>query len=237
MPSSGTRWKAAFVMIMAAVAVWMVWASVQLIERRQGEDDAQRELVQSAEQIKAACGVDPAEVRRLLGVDACVKATEITERPPAEKGEPGPAGAQGPAGVQGEPGPRGPAGIAGPQGPRGPQGPAGVDGSSPACLLTANACTGATGPQGPRGATGEQGAQGERGATGATGEKGDQGETGAKGDTGERGAKGDAGTDGRGIASVTCDSQTPITFQWTWTDGTVGTATCGGATPPPNNRR
>lgn len=233
MRSSGTRWKTAFVLIMSGVAVWMLWASVQLVERRASEDIAQRELTSLAEQNRAACERDPVAAARVLGPGVCQTAKEITERPPAEKGDPGEPGARGPMGPPGEQGPRGPAGDAGPQGARGPTG---ADGSSPACLMTANACTGPSGARGPVGATGAAGDKGEQGDQGLTGERGAQGlqgATGAKGDTGERGAQGEAGADGRGLVSIECDSQTAITFRWTWTDGTVSTATCGGVDPPP----
>lgn len=240
MPSAGFRWKAAFLLFVALFGAFALWQILAKADAEVGEDIAQQELVTLALKNRAACERDPVGAAKVLGPGVCQDAKEITERPPAEKGEPGEPGARGPAGPQGEEGPRGPAG---PQGATGPRGPAGVDGSSPACLLTANACTGPTGAQGLPGADGKDGQVGPEGPAGKDGQNGSDGvdgKDGADGAPGERGAQGTPGVDGRGIQSVECDSQTPITFRWTWTDGTIGTATCGGVgptTPPPNARR
>jgi hypothetical protein len=98
---------------------------------------------------------------------------------------------------------------------------------------------------------GEKGAQGERGpppspddialavtnycadgrCVGPKGDKGDTGEPGA--DSTVPGAKGDTGDPGRGIASVVCDSPTPVTFTFTYTDGTSEATQCGGIPGPP----
>lgn len=166
--------------IAAGIVVLWLYGATQKDDKRQ----AQAELVQSAETIKAACNRDPGAVRALLGTDACTKAKEITERPPAEKGDPGARG------------PIGPAGPAGPQGPRGPVGPvgqAGRNGTSPGCLILVSKCQGAEGPRGFPGLTGPSGAAGEAGPAGPAGPAGEAGPKGDQGPAGEQGPKGDQG--------------------------------------------
>lgn len=63
-------------------------------------------------------------------------------------------------------------------------------------VSTANAVTGATGPQGPKGATGLQGPRGATGATGPQGQAGVKGATGLTGATGVAGVKGATGANG-----------------------------------------
>lgn len=100
--------------------------------------------------------------------------------------------------------------------------------------------------QGPRGARGEQGERGEAGADGEdstiAGPAGAAGANGADstvpGPQGPAGADGSPGKDGkdgspgRGIASIVCTGGlTPITFTFTYTDGTTETVTCGQLEP------
>lgn len=152
--------------------------SWQVTHERDSKEAAQQELVQSAETIRSGCEKNPAQVRALLGPDACSKAKEIIDRPPAEKGDPGARG------------PIGPAGPVGPQGPRGPVGQQGPAGASPGCLILVSRCQGEQGPRGFPGLTGEPG------AAGATGEQGPAGEQGPKGETGPQGVQGDPGPAG-----------------------------------------
>lgn len=176
----------------AALAI----TTAQKLEARSGEDQAQAELVQSAERIQSACAADPVRTRQLLGPDACSKAKEIIDRPPAEKGDPGARGPVGPAG------PQGPAGPAGPQGPTGRQGPAGP---TPGCLILVSKCQGPQGPQGFPGLTGPPGAQGETGPVGPEGPEGPVGPKGPEGPAGPAGPEGPQGPIGpQGPAGPVC---------------------------------
>lgn len=129
---------------------------------------------------------------------------------PGQRGERGQAGQAGQAGTDGEDG--GP-GADGEQGPPGEAGAQGEPGES------------ITGPPGPAGPQGEPGPQGEQGRPPACAPNcaGPQGPQGPPGD------RGPAGAQGVGIASLLCDSLTPITFTVTYTDGTQQTFTCGGS--------
>lgn len=129
-------------------------------------------------------------------------------------------------GAQGLTGAAGPSGIAGLTGPTGDRGPAGRDGQS---ITGPIGPRGSNGPSGLNGAdgVGSQGAAGEPGPAGPPGERGPAGADGADGTSGADGARGEAGV---GIASLACDSVTPLTLTITYTDGTTATVTCGG--PP-----
>lgn len=155
--------------IAAGIAAAIVVLYINGVTQKDDKQQAQAELVQSAEKIKAACTTNPAQVRALLGTDACTKAKEITERPAAEKGDPG---AVGPSGAPGRPGP---AGRPGP-GPSTAQvatavtaycsggrcagkspTPAQVAAAVAAYCASKGECAGPTGTQGEQGSEGKQG--------------------------------------------------------------------------------
>jgi hypothetical protein len=133
----------------------------------------------------------------------------VAEGKPGDRGEPGPQGERGPQGPQG---PQGPEGKPGAQGRPGING---VDGRSPACLLTANACTGPTGPAGADGTDGKDGAQGKDGAAGRDGVDGEDGVDGKDGAPCDPAVNpnciGPVGAEGRGIADMDCN---PDTGRW-----------------------
>ena len=154
----------------------------------------------------------------------------LGEKPAGDLPEPGqpvagPQGIPGLTGQQGEPGDRG---QRGPRGFRGRQGRTGATGR-----------TGAPGRPGRPGADstvpGPQGPPGES----IVGPQGPQGEVGPQGPppacepncVGPAGPPGPQGPQGVGIADITCDSTTPISFTVTLTDGSTLTFSCGG--PPP----
>lgn len=203
--------------IAASVVVLWIYGATQ----KDDKDAARAELVQSAETIKAACAKDPAQVQAVLAdPNACAKAKEITERPPAEKGDPG---ARGPIG------PQGPAGPQGPRGPAGPSGQAGRNGASPGCLILVSKCQGPTGPRGVPGLTGAPGAAGEAGPAGPQGEagpKGEQGPQGEQGPTGDQGDQGPAGPQGPpGPAGPACPDGSELqTIHVVTTETPAGTA-------------
>lgn len=190
-------------------------AAVEVAEERQAQARSVRELCESG-----AIELDAA------GQAVCDEASRAAEEDPAvtvaqAKGDRGPEGPRGPAGVAGPRGPAGadgtdgtdgPAGTDGATGPEGADGAPGVDGAPGEAGDTGPA--GATGDTGPRGETGETGPQG------SPGPQGDPGPVGPSGDPGPAGPAGEDGTDGRGIASATCD---PATGRWTitYTDDTT----------------
>lgn len=193
--------------IAAAIVVLWIYGATQKDDKQQ----AQAELVQSAETIKAACAKDPATVRTLLGTDACTKAKEITERPPAQKGD---TGARGPMGPQG------------PRGPAGPPGRAGTNGASPGCLILVSKCQGPPGPRGFQGLTGPTGPAGADGADPVDGKDGVDGADGADGAAGKDGAPGKEGPPGPpGPAGPACpDGSSLQTVHVITTEAPTGTA-------------
>jgi Collagen triple helix repeat (20 copies) len=86
------------------------------------------------------------------------------------------------------------AGVSGATGPQGPKGATGATG--PAGSQGPKGDTGATGAQGPKGDTGATGPAGPKGEAGTAGETGPAGPQGPKGDTGATGAAGPAGPSG-----------------------------------------
>jgi len=187
--------------IAAGIVVLWIYGATQKDDKQQ----AQAELVQSAETIKAACAKDPAQVRVLLGTDACTKAKEITERPAAEKGDPGARGPIGPQGPAGPPGPRGPAGAVG---------QAGRNGTTPGCLILVSKCQGSTGPRGIPGLTGPSGGTGAAGPAGPAGPAGEQGPAGDPGPPGSQGDPGPAGPQGpQGPAGPSCPAGSTLQTQ------------------------
>lgn len=197
--------------IAAGIGAGIVVLWINGATQKDDKQQAQAELVQSAETIKAACAKDPATVRSLLGTDACTKAKEITERPPAEKGDPGAAG------------PRGPKGDTGATGPAGPRGATGPAGASPGCLILISKCQGPMGPRGFQGLTGAPGGEGPEGPAGDEGPKGDQGDQGPKGDQGDQGPGGPQGP--AGPAGPACpDGSSLQTVHVITTEAPTGTA-------------
>jgi hypothetical protein len=200
-----------------------------------------------AAQVQDVCAQGGTAAQRLQSSGLCDKANDVRAGTKGETGERGPAGPPGPIGPQGAKGDPGTPcsptmpscrGPQGPAGPPGPQGRAGEPGASPTCLLEPGACRG---PQGPQGASGRDGADGTNGVDGADGEPGQTGQDGApgeKGEPGEQGPKGDqgeqgpAGRDAPRLTTVACDSLTPATFTFTFSDGSTLTATCGPGAPP-----
>ncbi len=98
---------------------------------------------------------------------------------------------------------------------------------------------GPTGRPGQDGSDGEDsdvpGPQGSPGVPGADSTvPGPVGAQGPKGDRGEKGETGSAGKDGRGVVGVACEGGlTPVTFTFTFSDGTTQTVTCGQLEPVP----
>lgn len=185
------RWVPAIaVLALLVAAAGLVVTSFQKQDQENRADVAQSELSDLAEKNKAACERDPVQAAKVLGAGVCAQAKEITERPPAEKGEQGEPGARGPVGPQG---PEGPQGVQGPQGSPGPRGPQGVAGPPPGCALLSSACIGATGARGPAGESGPKGPQGEQGSQGEAGPAGPQGEQGPAGPQGIPGVAGPPG--------------------------------------------
>jgi hypothetical protein len=145
----------------------------ETVKAEAGQEQAQVEKFNLAQQIAAACKDESAktldsETYARLCKDA---ATIVRE---------GPQGAQGIPGVQGPIGPQGVSGIQGLQGVPGVPGTDGVDGKD-----------GAMGPAGPAGADGAQGEPGPQGEPGAQGPQGEKGETGAVGPQGPAGQNGE----------------------------------------------
>jgi hypothetical protein len=175
----------------------------------QGQD-AQADAKTLAGGIQTACRktvVDPAIK------PYCPKATEVINQPPI-KGDKGDAGAQGPPGPEGAPGPSGPPGAPGVAGP-----------------------SGKPGANGSPGTDGQSGPPGSDGSSGAAGSPGPSGPPGADGSPGPAGPAGADGKDGRGVVTISCDSNSvrKFVFTFTFTDGTTQTISCGGiSTPPPS---
>lgn len=195
MTSKAVLWVLAVIGFMGGLSGLAVTA----YDRQQQADDkqaAQTELADLAEKNRQACERNPAQAAKVLGAGVCQQAKAITERPPAEKGDPGVPGARGPVGPQGP---------AGPQGPTGPRGPQGVAGQTPPCILLIGGCVGKQGPPGATGAAGTAGEQGATGPKGETGPAGPEGEAGPAGPQGEPGAQGPAGPQGPpGPAGPSC---------------------------------
>jgi Collagen triple helix repeat (20 copies) len=147
-------------------------AKDQTVTAQQGEEQAQVEKFNLAQQIAEACkdpenGLDEATAARL-----CRDAATIVRE--------GPQGAQGIPGVQGvagQDGARGAQGIPGVNGIDGADGKDGIDGQDGA--------TGATGAEGPAGPAGQDGAQGPAGPAGADGQDGAPGPAGPAGADGQ----------------------------------------------------
>jgi hypothetical protein len=94
-------------------------------------------------------------------------------------------------------------------------------GQSVAQYCAGGACDGEKGDKGDPG-------EGEKGEKGDPGEEGPPGPPtpGEKGDKGDPGEEGPSGPPGRGITSVTCKGLTPVTFTFTYSDGTTETVEC-----------
>lgn len=117
---------------------------------------------------------------------------EVSEGVPGAPGSPGATGSRGEKGEQGD------MGVPGQTGPPGPPGAAGADGKP-----------------------GADGSSGSPGSNGPTGDPGSSGPAGPAGADGAPGAPGSNGLDGRGIASVVCE--TDGTWTITYTDSTTST--------------
>lgn len=203
-------------------------AAVEVAEDRQAQARSVRELCESG-----AIEQDAA------GKAVCDEASRTAEQDPTEtvaqaKGERGPEGPRGPMGAQGPAGADGDDGAAGTSGTPGTTGPVGAAGSdgtpgeagAPGGPGTAGEA-GAPGETGPRGSAGDTGATGPQGPPGPAGTAGkDSTIPGPAGPAGPPGPTGEPGTDGRGIASAICDSETG---RWTITytdDSTSDGGTC-----------
>ena len=99
----------------------------------------------------------------------------------------------------------------------GTDGQDGTDGASPTAEDVATAVTVLCGGS----CKGDTGEKGEKGDVGAKGDTGATGPAGADGAPGKDGSNGTDGAPGRGITSVTCETDGTWTF--TWTDGTTST--------------
>jgi Collagen triple helix repeat (20 copies) len=206
-----TRWPAIVTAIgIALLAVTGTFALFYAMTQREQKDASNAEKLTLAQQVQQACAAG-GDAAKELGM-ACGKAREITQR--GEKGEPGATGPMGPAG------PRGPRGVPGQRGPAG---------STPPCIMTSTHCQGRPGLDGDPGPQGPAGADGTNGADGSPG---DPGPAGPEGPAGPAGPTGPAGADGRSITAVTCDAIQPVTFTFTFSDGSTLTVECGGEPQP-----
>jgi hypothetical protein len=223
MTEATRRWwpRALFIAGVAVFAVVFVAIAIDRSSQREQKQNAQAEAGQLAEQVAAACRagkVTDAQLRR-----ACEQAKEIADRPPAEKGDPG---EQGPGGPRGPAGPSGPPGPSGPTGPPGPRGTPGADSTLPGPSGRPGSDSTEPGPPGS-----DSTIPGPAGTPGADSTV--PGPTGPTGPGGPPGERGEPGADGRGVTSVECDSALPMTFTFTYSDGTTSTATCGGPAATP----
>ena len=103
--------------------------------------------------------------------------------------------------------------------------------------------TGSAGAAGRDGTNGRDGTDGDDGQDstepGPTGPAGQDstipGPTGPQGPAGATGKDGRDGTNGRGVVGVACEGGlTPVTFTFTFSDGTTQTVTCGQLEPVPS---
>lgn len=177
---------------------------------QQGQD-VQADAKTLARGIEAECAKGKAVSKAIQPY--CPKAKEVIAQPPIE-GKPGKDGEKGDKGDPGLPGAQGTPGKDGTSGTSGTsatQPPPGADGSPGADSTVA----GPSGPSGPPGAT-------------VTGPMGPSGPTGPPGAT-------ITGPPGRGIVSITCetDAHWVFVFTFTYSDGDEQRITCGGKTPDP----
>lgn len=190
---------------------------------QQGQD-VQADAKALAAGIQAKCAAGGQVAAELAPY--CQKAREIITQPPIEgkQGERGATGAVGPAGAPGSPGRPGSPGKPGAPGSPGSPGASGKPGQpgSPGVNAT--------------GAPGDPGSPGQPGADSTVaGPSGPPGPSGAPGVAGPPGAEGSPGQPGRGVVNISCDSERPATFTFTFTDGTSQTVECGGSSTPPSS--
>lgn len=229
-PNILTRWVIAAVIFMVIITTTAVALAIYGSGENRDKEVAQAGQAQQqgekkdlAAQIKEICdGGDTAARKELLkkNPNICGQVTQIVK--------------EGPVGPPGEPG------AAGPQGPPGPQGPAGRDGITPACVLQANRCVGATGATGAIGPQGVAGKDGVNGKDGLNGKDGEDGAAGPAGPAGKDGVDGTNGTDGapgpagpagpQGIQGPAGEDAFPFTFTFvvpgSVTNGPDRTYTC-----------
>jgi hypothetical protein len=141
-------------------------AKEQTVTAQQGEEQAQVEKFNLAQQIAAACNNPDSGLDEATEVRLCHDAKSIVR--------------EGPQGAQGIPGAQGVQGVPGQQGIQGIPGANGKDG-----LDGQDGATGAEGDQGPAGPAGADGAQGPTGPAGADGKDGAPGPAGPAGKDGE----------------------------------------------------
>ncbi len=190
------------ILLILVIVTLLAWITVDKMRSSQRADVAVANASSLAEQIQRACLDDDVIVS---DQNICDRAADVAADPAQPVvGAPGTPGSDG---ATGAPGPRGETGATGAPGEVGPQGPTGATGDDGA--------SGAPGTSGADGATGATGPEGPQGPVGATGPAGADGQAGAPG------ADGVAGTDGRGVASVEC--QTDGTWLITYTDTTTST--------------
>lgn len=171
--------------------------------------NAQADAKTLAQGIQKACAQKVAEVSQY-----CERAKQVIAQPSI----PGPKGDKGDTGAQGVPG------SPGPSGPTGPPGPAGSPGKP-----GANGTPGVNGQPGEPGANGTPGSDGTPGAVGPSGPPGPAGADGKDGTNGTNGQDGKDGADGKdapSVVTITCTSNRPTTFVFTFSDGTEQSVTC-----------
>jgi hypothetical protein len=213
-----------FVMIagVALVTGMFVWALVgKGSETGRADSAVQRGQDVQADAKTLASGIQKACTKTVVDPTIkpyCPKAAEVINQPPIQgkTGDPGPMGAEGPSGPvgpPGSPGPSGPAGATGRPGANatgvpGPAGPPGADSTI-------------AGPAGPPGA--DSTVAGPPGADSTI-----AGPPGA-----DSTVPGPAGKNGTSITAISCTARRPITFTFTFDDGSTIPVTCATPSPTP----